>query len=128
VSRAVIHDSFGGPEILELREVEEPNAGPGEVRVRVAAAGLNPMDWLIPSSAELAQGFGYTLPSGFGHDFAGTVDEVGEGVDGFAVGDRVYGGLTSGGCLAGRASGYPATARVSRASDGNRTRVLSLGS
>jgi len=93
VSRAVMHDSFGGPEILEVREVEEPNAGPGEVRVRVAAAGLNPMDWLIPSSAELAQGFGYTLPSGFGHDFAGIVDEVGEGVEGFAVGDRVYGGV-----------------------------------
>ena len=93
MSRAVIHDSFGGPEILELREVEEPNAGPGEVRVHVAAAGLNPMDWLIPSSAELAQGFGYTLPSGFGHDFAGTVDEVGEGVEDFAVGDRVYGGV-----------------------------------
>ena len=35
MSRAVIHDSFGGPEILELREVEEPHAGPGEVRVRV---------------------------------------------------------------------------------------------
>jgi NADPH:quinone reductase-like Zn-dependent oxidoreductase len=51
------------------------------------------MDWLIPSSAELAQGFGYTLPSGFGHDFAGTVDEVGPGVEGFAVADRVYGGV-----------------------------------
>jgi NADPH:quinone reductase-like Zn-dependent oxidoreductase len=93
VSRAVIHECFGGPEVLELREVEEPHAGPGEVRVRVAAAGLNPMDWLLASSAELAQGFGYTLPSGFGHDFAGTVDEIGEGVKGFAVGDRVYGGV-----------------------------------
>ena len=51
------------------------------------------VDWLIPSSAELAQGFGYTLPSGFGHDFAGTVDEVGEGMEDFAVGDRVYGGV-----------------------------------
>jgi NADPH:quinone reductase-like Zn-dependent oxidoreductase len=88
-----MQESFGGPELLELREVEEPHPGPGEVRVRVAAAGLNPMDWLIPSSAELARGFGYTLPSGFGHDFAGTVDEVGNGVEGFAVGDRVYGGV-----------------------------------
>jgi NADPH:quinone reductase-like Zn-dependent oxidoreductase len=88
-----MHDSFGGPEILELREVEEPHAGPGEVRVRVAAAGLNPMDWLIPSSAELADGFGYTLPSGFGYDLAGTIDEVGQGVEGLAVGDRVYGGV-----------------------------------
>jgi NADPH:quinone reductase-like Zn-dependent oxidoreductase len=52
--------SFGGPEIRELREVEEPHAGRGQVRVHVAAAGLNPMDWLIPSSAEMAQGFGYS--------------------------------------------------------------------
>jgi NADPH:quinone reductase-like Zn-dependent oxidoreductase len=79
--------------VLELREVDEPHPGPGEVRVRIAAAGLNPMDWLIPSSAELAQGFGYTLPSGFGTDFAGTVDEMGPGVEGFAAGDRVYGGV-----------------------------------
>jgi NADPH:quinone reductase-like Zn-dependent oxidoreductase len=93
VSRAVIHESFGGPEVLELREVVEPHAGPGEARVRVAAAGLNPMDWLLASSAELAQGFGYTVPSGFGYDFAGTMDEVGEGVEGFAVGDRVFGGV-----------------------------------
>jgi len=91
VSRAVIHESFGGPEVLEVREVTEPHAGPGEVRVRVAAAGLNPMDSMIASSSELAQGFGYTLPSGFGHDLAGTLDEMGDGVKGFAVGDRVYG-------------------------------------
>ena len=44
MSRAVIYETFGGPEVLELREVPEPRAGPGEVRVRVAAAGLNPMD------------------------------------------------------------------------------------
>ena len=40
MSRAVIYETFGGPEVLELREVPEPHAGPGEVRVRVAAAGL----------------------------------------------------------------------------------------
>jgi NADPH:quinone reductase-like Zn-dependent oxidoreductase len=51
------------------------------------------MDWMFASDAELAKIGGYTLPSGFGHDFAGTVDEVGEGVPGFAVGDRVYGGV-----------------------------------
>ncbi len=92
MSRAVIHESFGDPEVLELREVPEPHAGPGEVRVHVAAAGLNPMDWMLSSSPELAYTFGYTLPSGFGHDLAGTVDEVGDGVEGFSVGDRVYGG------------------------------------
>ena len=92
MSRAVIYETFGGPEVLQLREVAEPQAGSGEVRVRVAAAGLNPMDWLIPSRPEAAAQFGLTLPSGFGYDFAGTVDQVGPGAVGYAVGDRVYGG------------------------------------
>jgi NADPH:quinone reductase-like Zn-dependent oxidoreductase len=92
MSRAVIYETFGSPEVLELREVPEPHAGPGEVRVRVAAAGLNPMDWLIASVPEAAAQFGITVPSGFGYDFAGVVDEVGGGATGFAVGDRVFGG------------------------------------
>ena len=92
MSRAVIYETFGGPEVLELREVPEPHAGPDEVRVRVAAAGLNPMDWLIAARPEAAARFGITVPSGFGYDFAGVVDEVGGGTKGFAVGDRVHGG------------------------------------
>ncbi|GAA4524173.1 NADP-dependent oxidoreductase [Amycolatopsis samaneae] len=92
MSRAVVYATFGGPEVLELRDVPEPHAGPGEVRVRVAAAGLNPMDWGIAASPEAASGFGITVPSGFGYDFAGVVDEAGPGVEGFAVGDRVFGG------------------------------------
>jgi NADPH:quinone reductase-like Zn-dependent oxidoreductase len=92
MSRAVIYETFGGPEVLELREVPEPHAGPGQVRIRVAAAGLNPMDWGIASRPEAAAQFGITVPSGFGYDFAGVVDEAGDGATGFAVGDRVYGG------------------------------------
>jgi NADPH:quinone reductase-like Zn-dependent oxidoreductase len=91
MSRAVIYETFGGPEVLRLREVPEPHAGPGEVRVRVAAAGLNPMDWILSSRPEAAERFGITLPSGFGSDFAGVIDEAGDGAAGFAVGDRVYG-------------------------------------
>lgn len=92
MSRAVMYETFGGPEVLDLREVPEPHAGPGEVRVRVTAFGLNPMDWGLASRPELAERFGISLPSGFGYDFAGVVDEVGDGVAGFSVGDRVYGG------------------------------------
>lgn len=92
MSRAVIYEEFGGPENLEVREVPEPHATAGEVRVRVTAAGLNPMDWLIPAMPEMAAQWGITLPSGFGCDLAGVVDEVGAGVEGFAAGDRVYGG------------------------------------
>jgi NADPH:quinone reductase-like Zn-dependent oxidoreductase len=92
MSRAVIQESFGGPEVLEVRDVAEPHAGPGEVRVRVSAAGLNPVDWKIAGSPAAAGRFGVTLPAGFGNDFAGEVDEAGDGVRGFAAGDRVYGG------------------------------------
>jgi NADPH:quinone reductase-like Zn-dependent oxidoreductase len=88
----VIYEAFGGPEVLELQEVPEPHAGPGEVRVRVTAAGLNPMDWGIASRPEAAARFGITVPSGFGSDLAGMIDEAGDGATGFAVGDRVYGG------------------------------------
>ena len=92
VSRAVVLESFGGPEVLEVREVQEPHADSGRIRVRVAAAGLNPMDWIITANEQIASAFGLSLPVGFGHDYAGVVDEVGDGVIGFAVGDRVYGG------------------------------------
>ena len=92
MSRAVRYETFGGPEVLALQEVPEPHAGPGEVRVRVAAAGLNPMDWRIAARPEAAAHFGITLPAGFGYDFAGVVDEVGDTATGFAVGDRVFGG------------------------------------
>lgn len=92
MSRAVVYQTFGGPEVLELRDVPEPHAGPGEVRVRVTVAGLNPMDGAIASNPELAALFGVSVPSGFGYDFAGVVDEAGAGVEGFAVGDRVFGG------------------------------------
>jgi NADPH:quinone reductase-like Zn-dependent oxidoreductase len=94
-SRAVRLESFGGPEVLSVREVPAPQAGPGQIRVRVAAAGLNPMDWIMTSDSETAARFGLSLPVGFGTDYAGVVDEVGEGVTGFAIGDRVFGGVLS---------------------------------
>jgi len=96
MSRAVLRDAFGGPEVLQVREVPEPNAGHGEIRVAVRAAGLNPMDWQIAGSARHAAMFGITGPSGFGCDLAGVVDEVGQGVTEFAPGDRMYGGVLVG--------------------------------
>jgi NADPH:quinone reductase-like Zn-dependent oxidoreductase len=92
MSRAVIYETYGGPEVLDVREVPEPHVGPGEVRVRVRAVGLNPMDGVFSSRPEFAALFGLTVPSGFGYDFAGVIDEAGSGATGFAVGDRVYGG------------------------------------
>jgi NADPH:quinone reductase-like Zn-dependent oxidoreductase len=94
-SRAVRLDSFGGPEVLDVRDVPAPQAGPGQVRVRVTAAGLNPMDWIMTADADTAARFGLALPAGFGTDYAGVVDQVGAGVTGFAPGDRVFGGALS---------------------------------
>lgn len=76
--------------------------------MRVAATGLNPVDWLISSSVETAGAFGVTLPAGFGNDYSGVVDEVGDGVEGFALGDRVYGGAR------GRAAAEYVVANVGR--------------
>ncbi|GAA3558822.1 NADP-dependent oxidoreductase [Kribbella ginsengisoli] len=95
MSRAVQFESFGGPEALIIREVPVPQAGAGRIRVRVTAAGLNPMDWFMTSDAETAARFGLSLPCGFGTDYAGVVDQVGDGVSEFAVGDRVFGGALS---------------------------------
>ena len=95
MSRAVLLKSFGGPEVLELSEVTAPQAGSGQIRVRVTAAGLNPMDWFMTSDAGTAARFGLSLPAGFGTDYAGVVDQVGAGVSDFAAGDRVFGGALS---------------------------------
>ncbi len=63
--------------------------------MRVTAAGLNPMDWIMTADADTAARFGLSLPVGFGTDYAGVVDQVGDGVTGFAPGDRVFGGALS---------------------------------
>jgi NADPH:quinone reductase-like Zn-dependent oxidoreductase len=93
--RAIQIAAFGGPEVLDLIDVPAPHAGAGQVRVRVTAAGLNPMDWFMIGDAETANRFGLSLPCGFGTDYAGVVDQVGNGVTGFALGDRVFGGALS---------------------------------
>src|ERR1700722_3464574 len=94
-SRAVRLDSFGGPEVLNIRQVPAPQAGLGQIRVRVIAAGLNPMDWFMTADADTAARFGLSLPAGVGTDYAGVVDQVGDGVTDFAPGDRVFGGALS---------------------------------
>ena len=86
MSRAVRFRTTGGPEVLELVEVVEPHAGPGEVRVAVRAAGLNPWDTKVRSGLMPTN-----LPAGQGTEFAGTVDEVGTGTASVSVGDDVLG-------------------------------------
>ncbi|MEU6969246.1 NADP-dependent oxidoreductase [Kitasatospora aureofaciens] len=81
---------FGGPDVLQLIDAEEPHAGPGRIRIAVRAAGVNPVDWRIREGQKLGA-HPTELPSGVGLDAAGVVDEVGEGVVGVEVGDRVFG-------------------------------------
>ena len=93
--QAVVFEEFGGPEVLQLREIEEPHAGPGEVRVAVRAAGVNPADYKIRRGWFEAMS-PTTLPAVPGYELAGVVDEVGEGVTEFAVGDEVVGWAKAG--------------------------------
>ncbi|NDZ80790.1 NADP-dependent oxidoreductase [Streptomyces sp. SID10853] len=81
---------FGGPEVLRLIDAEEPHAGPGQIRIAVRAAGVNPVDWRIREGQVLGA-HPTVLPSGVGIDAAGVVDEVGEGVEGVEAGDHVFG-------------------------------------
>jgi NADPH:quinone reductase-like Zn-dependent oxidoreductase len=89
MSRAVHYSSYGGPEVLDVVEVEEPHPGAGEVRVAVRAAGLNAFDFKARSSAAMMPKG--TLPRGQGFEFAGIVDELAPDVGAFAVGDEVLG-------------------------------------
>jgi NADPH:quinone reductase-like Zn-dependent oxidoreductase len=93
--RRVQYNSIGGPEVLEVVEADNPRPHTGQVRVRVRAAGLNPLDAKLFSGAPTAAGTKPELPSGNGHDFAGDIDELGEGVTGFELGDAVFGQVGS---------------------------------
>lgn len=77
-------------EVFAQGRVPEPHAGPGEIRIRVAAARINPVDWKL-RSGEVRAHFPVDFPAIPGRDAAGVVDEVGEGVTGVAVGDRDFG-------------------------------------
>ena len=84
--KAVRFSQFGDPEVLEIVDLPDPHPGPGQVRIAVRAAGVNPSDW--KKRKGLMDG---ELPQTMGHEAAGVVDELGEGVADVAVGDRVFG-------------------------------------
>lgn len=86
--KAMVIDGFGEPDVFRLADIERPAAGPGQVVVRVAWTGVNPADWKA-RRGWLAPYFNYRFPFVVGFDAAGTIAETGEGVTGFAAGDRV---------------------------------------
>ena len=87
---ALQFSEYGDPDVISLGEAPEPHAGPGQIRIVVKAASVNPVDWKTRSGfyaqGKPLEGTGY-----LGFDAAGVVDEVGEGVTGVAVGDEVSG-------------------------------------
>jgi NADPH2:quinone reductase len=85
--QAILAREFGGPEVLKLENVPDPSAGPGQVRVRIHAVGVNPYDTYMRTGAYAIKP---DLPYTPGADAAGVVDQVGSGVSGVKAGDRVY--------------------------------------
>ena len=90
--RAVVVRQLGGPEALELIDAAVPEPGPGQVRIRVAAAAVNPVDLAVRSGLFSEPGLLATAgQAGLGWDVAGVIDAAGPGVTGLAVGDAVIG-------------------------------------
>lgn len=87
---ALTYDTYGDPSVLHMAELPEPHAGPGEVRIAVRAAGVNPIDWKI-RAGYMKEAMPARFPAIPGIDAAGVVDEVGAGVEGVSVGDEVFG-------------------------------------
>jgi NADPH:quinone reductase-like Zn-dependent oxidoreductase len=85
-----IHE-FGGPEVLKYEDVPEPKPGQGEIRIRVIAAGVNPMDWKVRRG-----GMNLPLPMIIGIDVAGIIDSLGPNVNAFRRGDQVFAKISLG--------------------------------
>lgn len=96
--KAYVFTRYGGPETEALVEVDQPSPGPGEVLVAVRAAGVNPVDWKQRNGYRRPGETGSrAFPAVFGQEVSGVVREIGAGVDGFAVGDEVFGSTVAGG-------------------------------
>jgi len=94
--RAAVHDRFGPPDdVIEIRDVERPTPGPGEILVRVEAAGANIAEWYgvvgRPYAGRVAMGLRRPKTPTIGADLAGRVEAVGDGVTRFRPGDEVFG-------------------------------------
>ena len=92
--KVIEYDRYGGPEVIELREAPAPQPARGEVLVRIHAAALNPKDALV-RAGKFKRLAGPEFPKRMGYDLAGEVAAVGEGVQGLAVGQAVYGMIQS---------------------------------
>jgi NADPH:quinone reductase-like Zn-dependent oxidoreductase len=87
--KAITVHEFGGPEVLKYEDAPRPEPGAGEALVRVRAAAVNPIDWKV-RAGYLKDYVKYELPMTPGIDFSGTIEKLGPGASGFAIGDDVY--------------------------------------
>jgi NADPH:quinone reductase-like Zn-dependent oxidoreductase len=97
--KAVRFDDYGGTDVLKVVDVPQPAPGPGQVLVRVKAAGINPGEAMIREGA-LRDRFPVMFPSGQGSDLAGIVSATGPGVTSVSIGDEVIGFTNNGGSQA----------------------------
>ena len=88
MSAAVVFPAYGSPDVLEVIDVGEPVAGPGEVRIAMRAAGVQPFDCKL-RHGDMDGYVPVTFPQVLGNELAGVIDQVGAEVEGFAVGDEV---------------------------------------
>ena len=93
--KAIVLTAYGDVSKLEPRDLPDPTAGPNEIKVRMAGASINPIDWKLRSGAAAAR-IPLELPAVLGRDASGEVVEIGPGVTTFKVGDRVMGLVRSG--------------------------------
>lgn len=91
--RALRYHSYGSPDVLRIDELPEPSPGAGQVKVRLQAASLNPLDWKIRAGQVRYIPIFRSPPRGMGADFAGEIVAVGPGPNARAVGERVFGSL-----------------------------------
>ncbi|OME90988.1 MULTISPECIES: NADP-dependent oxidoreductase [Paenibacillus] len=89
--KAAAFSTIGPPDVLRVLEFEDPQAGNGQIRVKVKAAGVQPADCGIRGSGWAPPGVTLRMPQILGNEFAGTIDQVGEGVTSFEVGEDVIG-------------------------------------
>jgi NADPH:quinone reductase-like Zn-dependent oxidoreductase len=87
--KAIVVHEYGGPEVLKFEDYPDPVPGPGEVLVRVAAASVNPIDYKRRAGST-KDFYPLHFPGLIGVDMAGTVVTIGQGVEGFSVGDQVF--------------------------------------
>ena len=95
MNRAVRFEKYGDVDVLRVADVDRPTPGANQVLVRVKAAGINPGEAAIREGAMAAQ-WPTTFPSGQGSDLAGVIEEVGDAVENFKVGDEIIGFTNNG--------------------------------